>query len=103
MFDFSTRKRSFLKRLAACLTAIVLSCCILTGCGSSVTPESVTQKGQDVFVKLGELARVDPSRALQIAYKVTTTESTLRNPDDLEALDKFYDEILKEINYPFFR
>ncbi len=86
-----------MKKLIACLAAIVLSCGILAGCGSSVTPESVAKKSQEVATKLTALTQSDPARAQQIGQEMLAKVPNLQNPNDLEALDKFYDEILEKM------
>ena len=48
-----------MKKLIACLAAIVLSCGILAGCGSSVTQEDVAKKAEVVQARIIELGQQD--------------------------------------------
>lgn len=95
LFNPLTRERISMKKLIACLAAIVLSCGILAGCGSSVTPESVAQKAETVQTKIIELGQKDPEKLLKVTQEMQTKLPDLQKANNLEAIDKFYDEVLE--------
>ena len=84
-----------MKKLIACLAAIVLSCGILAGCGSSVTAEDVAKKAETVQTKMLELAQSNPEKLLKVTQEMQTKLPDLQKANDLEAVDKFYDEVLE--------
>ncbi len=84
-----------MKKLIACLAAVVLSCAILTGCGGSVTQEDVAKKAEVVQTKIIELAQKDPEKLLKVTEEMQTKLPDLQKENNLEAIDKFYDEMLE--------
>ena len=86
-----------MKKLIACLAAIVLSCGILAGCGSSVTQEDVAKKAEVVQARIIELGQQDPEKLLKVTQEMQTKLPDLQKANNLEALDKFYDEMLEQI------
>ena len=84
-----------MKKLIACLAAIVLSCGVLAGCGSSVTAEDVAKKAETVQAKMIELAQKDPEKLIKVTQEMQTKLPELQKNNDLEATAKFYDGILE--------
>ena len=95
MLNPLTRERIPMKKLIACLAAIVLSCGILAGCGSSVTAEDVAKKAETVQAKMVELAQSNPEKLLKVTQEMQTKLPDLQKANDLEAVDKFYDQMLE--------
>ena len=86
-----------MKKLIACLAAIVLACGVLAGCGSSVTQEDVAKKAEVVQAKIIELGQKDPEKLLKVTQEMQTKLPELQKANNLEALDKFYDEMLEQM------
>ncbi len=86
-----------MKKLIAFVAAVVLSCGILAGCGGSATPEEVAKKAEAVQVKMIELGKSNPQKLLEITQEMQTKVPDLQKADDLNALDKFYDELLDKM------
>ena len=86
-----------MKKLIALVAAVVLSCGILAGCGGSATPEEVAKKAEAVQVKMIELGKSNPQKLLEITQEMQTKVPDLQKADDLNALDKFYDELLDKM------
>ena len=95
MLNPLTRERIPMKKLIACLAAIVLSCGVLAGCGSSVTAEDVAKKAETVQAKMIELAQKDPEKLIKVTQEMQTKLPELQKNNDLEATAKFYDGILE--------
>ena len=87
-----------MKKLIAFVAAVVLSCGILAGCGHSVTPEDVAKKAEAVQTKMIELGKSDPQKLLQVTQEMQGKVPELQKENNLEALDKFYDEMLEKMN-----
>lgn len=86
-----------MKKLIALVAAVVLSCGILAGCGGSATPEEVAKKAEAVQVKMIELGKSNPQKLLEITQEMQTKVPDLQKANDLNALDKFYDELLDKM------
>jgi ABC-type glycerol-3-phosphate transport system substrate-binding protein len=98
-----------MKKLISCLSAIVLACGILVGCGGDsgsgsadsstasvvTTPESVAKKAEAVQAKIIELGQSNPEKLLKVTEEMQTKLPELQSADDLEAINRFYDEMLK--------
>ena len=79
------------------MAAIVLACGVLAGCGSSVTQEDVAKKAEVVQAKIIELGQKDPEKLLKVTQEMQTKLPDLQKANNLEALDKFYDEMLEQM------
>lgn len=86
-----------MKKLIACVAAAVLSCGILVGCGHSATPEEVAKKAEAVQTRMIELGKNDPQKLLQVTQEMQAKVPELQKENNLEALDKFYDEMLEKM------
>ncbi len=86
-----------MKKLIALVAAVVLSCGILAGCGGSATPEDVAKKAEAVQVKMIELGKSNPQKLLEITQEMQSKIPDLQKANDLNALDKFYDELLDKM------
>lgn len=84
-----------MKKLIACLAAVVLACGILVGCGGSVTQEDVAKKAEVVQAKIIELGQKDPEKLLKVTQEMQSKLPDLQKANNLEAIDKFYDDMLE--------
>ena len=89
------RKKSM--SLVAALLAMFCVSIVLAGCGGSATPEEVAKKAEAVQVKMIELGKSNPQKLLEITQEMQTKVPDLQKADDLNALDKFYDELLDKM------
>ncbi len=84
-----------MKKLIACVAAVVLACGILAGCGDSVTQEDIVKKAEIVQAKIIELGQKDPEKLLKVTQEMQSKLPELQQANKLEDIDKFYDEVLE--------
>ena len=84
-----------MRRISLFMITVLASMAILAGCGSSVTQDDVAKKAEVVQAKIIELGQKDPEKLLKVTQEMQSKLPDLQKANNLEAVDKFYDEMLE--------